>query len=269
MAQRSSVVPVLGGEPVAAITSHLSTPGRVAGKPLRLAKNSRKAFIGSYILGIGFTMSPMDARHLIDNDPKNAEVLFQYLSGDDLNSSPTQTASRWVINFFDWSEEQTREYPDCFKIVERRVRPERSEDKRTARRDRWWRYAEPAPNLYKALRPLESCVALTLHTKHLQPTVVSPEQDFSHGLAVLPWPIRLILASFRAHFIGIGPSNTALRLRAGFATPRPMSSRRFHSRKPADGRNCGGEAGSDPVNSDERTECRSDEHVQPGTRSRL
>ena len=28
--------------------------------------------------------------------------LFPYLNGEDLNSRPDQSPSRWVINFFDW-----------------------------------------------------------------------------------------------------------------------------------------------------------------------
>ena len=88
----------------------------------RLAANADKSFIGSYVLGTeGFTMSPEEAQTLIDKDPKNADVLRPYLGGEDLNQSPTQTAPRWIINFFDWPEEKARQYP-------RLLRDHRGED---------------------------------------------------------------------------------------------------------------------------------------------
>ena len=62
---------------------------------------------------------------LISDDPRNADVLFPYINGDDLNSSPSQTANRWVINFFDWPLEKAEKYPKCLQIVRERVKPER------------------------------------------------------------------------------------------------------------------------------------------------
>ena len=63
-------------------------------------------------------------------------MLFRYLNGDDLNSRPDQSASRWVINFFDWPLDRdsapddydgpvAADYPDCVAIVDEKVRPER------------------------------------------------------------------------------------------------------------------------------------------------
>lgn len=65
-----------------------------------LAANKNQSFQGSTVLGSGFTMSPEEAQALIEKDPRNAEVLFPYLGGKDLNQSPTHTSSRWVITFF-------------------------------------------------------------------------------------------------------------------------------------------------------------------------
>ncbi len=70
-------------------------------------------------------MSPEEAQDLIARDPRNMEVLFPYLNGQDLNSSPTQQASRWVINFFDWPEDEGEAYRECYRIVEETVKPER------------------------------------------------------------------------------------------------------------------------------------------------
>lgn len=89
--------------------------------PKRLKANESKAFIGSYVLGMGFVLSPDEATRMLDADPKNGNVVFPYINGDDLNSDPEQRPSRWVINFWDWPEERAREYEIPWQWIEERV----------------------------------------------------------------------------------------------------------------------------------------------------
>ena len=63
-------------------------------------------------------------------DPRNSDVVLPYLNGEDVNTSPTHSPSRWVINFFDWPEERARDYPLPFEIVESVVKPEHETRKR-------------------------------------------------------------------------------------------------------------------------------------------
>lgn len=123
-----------------------------AWSPLPLAKNINQAFQGSLILGMGFTMSSEEAQHLIAEDEKNSDVLLPYLNGEDLNSDPLCSASRWVINFYDWSECHSKEYTGVFKIVEERVKPEREEKShKQVYKDimsMWWRHWNARPMLY-------------------------------------------------------------------------------------------------------------------------
>lgn len=86
---------------VAEITAFLDD-GTASGKPFRLEENAGKSFQGSVVLGMGFVLEPERAAELIAQKPKNANVLRPYLNGEDLNSRPDQSPSRWVINFHDW-----------------------------------------------------------------------------------------------------------------------------------------------------------------------
>ena len=44
---------------------------------------------------------------------RDKNILFPYLNGRDLNSSPEQKSSRYVINFWDWPLEKCEEeYPE-------------------------------------------------------------------------------------------------------------------------------------------------------------
>ncbi|GAA2522617.1 Eco57I restriction-modification methylase domain-containing protein [Pilimelia columellifera] len=175
---------MLDGKPVSEISPSLDPVSRITGKPERLRANGGIVFQGSNILGLGFTMEPAEAAALREKDPRNADVLFPYLIGKDLNSRADSSASRWVINFHDWSPERAATYRDCFAQVERLVRAERAGNKRPARRDRWWLYAERAPELYKVIDKLERVIAITLVSKVVMPVMVPTGQVFAHKLGI-------------------------------------------------------------------------------------
>ena len=79
--------------------------------PVRLKANAGKSFQGSTVLGMGFTFddtdtkgvaSPLAEMHrLIEEDPRNQEVIFPYIGGQEVNTSPTHAHHRYVINFGD------------------------------------------------------------------------------------------------------------------------------------------------------------------------
>ena len=173
----------LDDRPVAGIDEMLYPLSRSGWRKQRLVENADKSFQGSIVLGMGFTMTPEEAQELIDRDPRNADVLFPYLGGEDLNQSPTQTAPRWVINFFDWSEERARSYPDCFAIVEDRVKLARSNLTRNAvarrRAEYWWQHGSTAKELYRTIEPLERVLALSRVSKTVQPVFVHTRQVLS------------------------------------------------------------------------------------------
>ncbi len=80
--------------------------------PVRLKANAGKSFVGSYVLGMGFTFddtdtkdvaSPLAEMHrLIEQNPRNKDVIFPYIGGQEVNTSPTHAHHRYVINFRDF-----------------------------------------------------------------------------------------------------------------------------------------------------------------------
>ncbi|MCX4826847.1 BREX-1 system adenine-specific DNA-methyltransferase PglX [Streptomyces sp. NBC_01142] len=177
-------LPWLDGEEVPAIGGDLEPVGRVSGRPRRLAENDRRAFIGSYVLGLGFTLEIRQADELIRQDPRNAEVLAPFVIGKDLNQRPDCSASRWVINFRDWPLERAEQYPDAIDIVHRLVKPERDRNKRAARRERWWIFAERAPELYEEIRKRHHVLALSRHSNAVLPVRVETDMVFSDATVV-------------------------------------------------------------------------------------
>jgi hypothetical protein len=172
------------GIPVRGITPSLDPISRVSGNPERLAASTGISFEGSKLDGIGFTMEPARAHELIERDPRNTDVLLPYLNGHDLNSRPNSSASRWVINFYDWDESRATGYPECYDQVLRLVKPERQHHGERRVREFWWRYQRPRPELQAAIDGLDRVIVITLVSKVVMPVVVSTGQVFAHKLGV-------------------------------------------------------------------------------------
>jgi hypothetical protein len=139
-------------------------------------------------------MQPEDAESLILKDNRNADVLFTYLNGQDLNDSPIQAASRFVINFFDWTDSHAANYVDCWEIIQSKVRPERQRRKddgsyalRRPLPQRYWIYADKRPALYASIADMKRVLVIAATSKLVLPAFVSRIQVFSHATYVFAY----------------------------------------------------------------------------------
>ena len=213
-----SGVKLLDRQPVEQITAFLFANGGHE-DPRPLSANAGKSFVGSYVLGMGFTFDdsgPADddtpclpspiatMEQLIAENPKNSEVIFPYIGGEEVNSSPTHAHHRFVIDFRDRSEEECRrEWPELMEVVERKVKPERQRKKlngefvlRSPLPQRWWHHADKRPALYAAIAGCERVLAISRVTNYLlfsllpsgsvfaESTVIFPLDEFSHLAAI-------------------------------------------------------------------------------------
>lgn len=225
-----ATAPVLDERPVRRISAYL-VEGDLDASPAPLAANAGKAFQGAILLGLGFTFddeavakgkaaSPVAEMHrLIAKDPRNAERIFPYLGGEEVNSDPRHAHRRWCIDFNDfplrrekmarsWAEMDERErakcrtlgivpedypesvatdWPDLLEIVERLVKPERATNKEANRREIWWLHTRRVPGLRAAIRELDTMLAtgaaaVMHHMISILPTNVIP----SHKLIIFP-----------------------------------------------------------------------------------
>ncbi|MEU8552584.1 type IIL restriction-modification enzyme MmeI [Streptomyces anthocyanicus] len=204
----------LNNRVVDGITTLLTPHSQVAGKYHTLAINESTSFQGSNLLGKGFILKPEEARALIEKDPRNQEVLFPYFNGDDLNQRTRDPARRWVINFRGRSREEAAQYEDVFAIVERLVKPARAENKRSARRERWWQYAERAPQLYEATEGLDQVLTICQTSSTQLPAFLPGDSVFDQKLVVFPTSNYAELAFRSSEFqfwwtVQYGPTRTA------------------------------------------------------------
>jgi hypothetical protein len=228
---------VLNRKEVEQITTYLDDQ-EYLGEPYKLKANENKSFQGSIVLGKGFVLEPEEAQALIDKNPDNEDVLFPYLNGQDLNNNVDQSPSRWVINFFDWPErrytedewaaldkgekkkirdriadermvpiappdykwEVAMDYPDCYQILQERVKPERTRWKTDKKGNEivgtyalrkplptyWWVYGEKRPALYRTIAPLERVMVISAQaTKFPLFSLIPSNIVYSHALVVI------------------------------------------------------------------------------------
>lgn len=194
---------VADGEIVSGITASLEPASRVAGNPHRLYRSKEIAFQGANVLGLGFTMSPEEAKELIREDSRNADVLFPYLNGEDVSSNPDLSSRRWIIHFHDWPEARARSYAKCFEQVSKLVRPERlSNTYSQSARDRWWQFLALRPNLNRAITGVKRVNVLARVSKTMLPLLVPTGQVFDGALVVFASDDSAMLAllSSAAHY---------------------------------------------------------------------
>ena len=130
--------------------------------PARLAANAGKSFQGSIVLGMGFTFDDTDTkgvatplsemRRLIEADPRNQEVIFPYIGGEEVNTNPTHAHHRYVINFAAMSEaECRRRWPKLVAVVEEKVRGARGNHSTAP----WWQFERLRSEMYAVTAGLD------------------------------------------------------------------------------------------------------------------
>ncbi|SCL20606.1 Methyltransferase domain-containing protein [Micromonospora pallida] len=174
---------VADGVVVPRISTLLEPAGQVDGTPAQLTENENMAYIGCYVLGKGFVLEPEEARVWLAEDERNGEVLFLYLNGEDVNSRPDCSASRWVIDFNDRCQVCAARHSSPFRHVEQLVKPERAKAAKAVAEANWWQFFRTRPALRSAIAGLDEVLVITRVSKSVMPVRVPTRQVFSDSLA--------------------------------------------------------------------------------------
>ncbi|MEV7014203.1 DNA methyltransferase [Streptomyces sp. NPDC093991] len=198
---------VLGGKSTPnGISSSLNPNSRTSNHVEPLIAGQGIAHVGSYVLVVdGFTLSKNEALEWISEDSHYRDVLAPFLSGKGLTENPIFEPDRWVINFRDWPEEKAKSYPLAYQKLLREVKPEcEKKDPKSYNglMSRWWQFWRIRNELTSAITPLDRCIVITLHSKHVMPALVPSRQVFSHALGVFASADTALLAylSSAAHY---------------------------------------------------------------------
>jgi hypothetical protein len=200
---------LLDGREVKMVTAFLFHAGG-HDDPARLTGNAGKSFQGSIVLGMGFTFNDTDKKgvatpiaemhRLLAERPENTEVIFPYIGGEEVNSSPTHSPHRYVINFGERSEEECRRrWPELLAVVEEKVRPERLTQKDAGAKEKWWQFIRPRPELHIAVADLDRVLVTNCGaTPHLAIARQPSGRVFANTLAVFALESDAALATLQS-----------------------------------------------------------------------
>jgi hypothetical protein len=206
---------LLDGSEVPLITAFLLSRGG-HDNPKSLHANRNRAFVGTYVLGLGFVFdadqnhpspntpgapsSDKEMSALLALNPDYAKVIKGYIGGEELNSSASHHYHRHVIDFGSQPEADVRKlYPDLMRIVEQRVRPERLCQSSIVNPERWWMFARPASELYAEAAGKFSVLAISCAaTRHVAFASLPSHLIYSHKLVVVPTDLRAVFACLQS-----------------------------------------------------------------------
>ncbi|MGX9364515.1 Eco57I restriction-modification methylase domain-containing protein [Desulfoplanes sp. PS50] len=154
-----------------------------------LWQNKSKCFKGSVPLGDGFFLSNEEAEQLIGASTTYTDVIFPFINGQELNTSPKLTPGRRVIYFKNWSLEDCEKFPLALDIVKERVKPERDKiipknNMAKQRRDLWWKFTGPTVELYEAINGLKQVLVASAVSKHHMFAFLPASYIYSNALNV-------------------------------------------------------------------------------------
>ncbi len=160
--------------------------------PEPLRENESICFQGSTVLGQGFVFddesvdawSIEDKNRLVRKDGRNAERIRPFLGGDELNTDPTHSHCRYVIDFGRLELVEARAWPDLLSMLESRVRPERLKKSAAVAAAPWWQFWRPRPELSAAVSALGRVLALSRVSQHHALAWVPANAVFSDRLVV-------------------------------------------------------------------------------------
>lgn len=194
---------ILDGREVQEITAILDD-GDHWGNAKVIGENVKINFQGSVFAGKGFVLTEKEREYFLNVREDNGKVIFPFLGGNDLNTSPEFKASRWAVDFRDHPLERCEnEWPEILERIRRLVKPERDLANRETHRKYWWHHGDKRPALYERIRKNEHVFVLVRHTKHLALARVSTKQVFQESLCILDLPNWTAFAAIQSniHYI--------------------------------------------------------------------
>jgi hypothetical protein len=195
----ASAPAILDNRQVRRISAYL-VEGDLDDSPRLLAASDGRAFVGSYVLGVGFTFDDVAAakgtassleemRALLKENPRNHEKIFPYIGGEDINNNPRQEHSRYVIDFESMKEDQARSgWPELISILETFVKKERTKQKRQDLRDRWWQFAYRKNSLYAAIGRIRRMLAVSRISPMLSVCQISTRVVPADSMVIFAFP---------------------------------------------------------------------------------
>ncbi len=174
---------ILDDAVVDGITTMLK-PGAEFHKPNSLRANVGLCSDGVKVQGIGFVLPEEEARTLLSQNPEYETCLTRYIVGDDINNHPRHLSDRWVINFWDMSEQESRRFAKLWDILEQRVRPYRDSLTKQVHEACFWKFWDRREEFFNRVRKKKRVLVCSKLSKHFNVVFGDPRYIYSEKAKV-------------------------------------------------------------------------------------
>lgn len=163
------------------VVDHIGSDLRVGAdvvSAVAMRSNSKLASRGVPLHGRGFIIRPEEVPSLgFKSKPDLPEIAFEYRNGRDIAQ---RSRGFWVLDTYGLSERDLRDhYPAAYQHLSLTVRPEREQNRRGHRADRWWLHGEPVEMMRAGRRNLARTIVTVETAKHrvfqFLPTTTLPD----------------------------------------------------------------------------------------------
>jgi len=183
-------VKMLDGREATSISPGLTEgAGVAAARPI--AQNEGICFMGVTPGNSGFVLTAEQRDEILATDPASADVVKPFLIGRDVNREIEQQPTRWIIDFGAMAKEEAEVFRGAMRHVRKHVHPVQSQNRRESRAKNWWKFAEPAPNLRRAI---ESCDEVLVMPR------VSPHLIVSRQKSTICFDGQLMVVALDSHY---------------------------------------------------------------------
>ena len=180
----------LDGHPVQRISAFL-LPGTQDASPHRLIANAGIAFVGTNVLGMGFTFDDgnPDATSLekmgeiLGRHPEWADLVRPFIGGEEINNEPDHRHHRYVIDFDAMTLQEASRYPDLLRIVEQKVRPSRQASEGSYQ-SKWWQFGRRNVEGTRSMRGLGRVLVCCQVSPYLSFAFVPPTAVYAHTVNI-------------------------------------------------------------------------------------
>ncbi|MCL1559302.1 Eco57I restriction-modification methylase domain-containing protein [Xanthomonas nasturtii] len=140
---------------------------------------------GYKLMGEGFVLQREDLATLLQSEPRAAEIILPYFTGEDVTESPNFSPSRWAIDFEERSEEESRQWPITFDRVERLVKPFRDGQTGQIHQYCFWKYWDMRSGLREAQATMARYLVTANNSKYLVFRTYSGRAVFNHKTKII------------------------------------------------------------------------------------
>ena len=155
---------------------------------------------------------------MIAGNPRNRNVIFPYIGGEEVNTSPIHAHHRYVINFWDWPlcrsdlgvtwrgaandirrqwrrdgimpldypEPVAADWPELLAIIEESVKPERLAQNDKGAKQKWWQFLRPRPELHATINGMDRVLAISRVGQQAAFTFLPENMVYADSIVVFP-----------------------------------------------------------------------------------